>query len=145
MLCVGVLLALWWYVSRPLTDQANCLPLDYPQSPFYNGENPSRNIIAFRPSVFRTDIPLATIKEFYDTNLPHGTNWQDDQEGYWRRNEVRPGEFLYECGGTLGWDEVETGCIYLRVREGKTIVETNWLDMASGGQLCEWYMSELPE
>jgi hypothetical protein len=107
----------------------------------------------FTPYVFRTTTPLQTVKEFYDTTLVHHENWKDyersgwrdDKPGYWSRIEVRPGEFLYECYGTVNWEEGEKGCIYLRERERKTIVERMWFYTPSTIQDCERYMSELPE
>ena len=143
--CIAVLLSPWWYLFTSPTKNANCLPVDYPESPFHESDGLANDVQAFRPYVFRTETSLETIKEFYDATLPHGINWNDEKEGYWQRSEVRPGEFLYKCIGTPNWEEAETGCIYLRERDGKTVVESIWLVMASSGQPCKWYMSELPE
>lgn len=138
--CVGILIFLFF---RSPTRNANCLPIRFPEPPFDNPKYASY-VQPFVPEVFRTKTPLQTIKDFYDTNLLHSPNWNDDSEGYWRRSEVRPSEFLYVCGGTISSDETETGCIYLRVRDGVTIVERIWLNQVSVGLSCELYMSELP-
>ena len=89
------------------------------------------------PYILRTEIPLKTVKDFYDTNLIHRLDWDNEEAGYWSRIEVRPGEFLYECYGTVNWEEAETGCIDLRERDGKTIVERMWFYIASAGQPCK--------
>ena len=151
--CIGLLISPWWHGFTSRTKYAHCLPMEYRENPSGKVDYGNDYFTAFMPYVFRTETPLQTVKDFYDTNLVHHENWKDDEgsdwrdshPGNWRRSEVRPGEFLYECYGTVNWEEAETGCIYLRERDGKTIVERIWFYMASAGQPCEWYMSELPE
>lgn len=145
LVSIGVLISPWWHWFTSPTKNAHCLPIEYPEYPIDNESYANDYSEPFVPHVFRTETSLKIIKDFYDTNLLHSSDWDSDEEGYWRRSEVRSGEFLYECYGGLNWEEVETGCIYLRERDGKTIVERIWLYSASAGQLCEWYMSELPE
>ena len=144
LVCIGVLISPWWHGFTSPTKNAKCLPLDYPEYPF---DDPIYRSTPepYIPDVFRTETAITTVKDYYEANLLHNPNWtSDDEEGYWRRSEVRPGEFLYQCGGLLNWEEVERGCIYLRERDGKTIVERIWLYSASAAPGCDVYMSELP-
>ena len=143
--CIGMLISPWWHAFTSRTQNADCLPIEYREIPLGKADLEKDHFTAFMPYVFRTETSLHTVKDFYDTNLVHRPNWDNDEAGYWSRSEVRPGEFLYECYGTVNWEEAETGCIYVRERDGKTVVERIWFYMASAGQPCEWYMSELPE
>ena len=117
--------------------------MDYPEPPF---DDPIYRSTPqpYVPNVFRTETSLEVVKGYYEANLVHNPNWDGDEEGYWTRSEVRQSEFLYECSARLSHDELETGCIYLRERDGKTIIERFWLYAASGGPACETFMSELP-
>ena len=143
LVVIGVLISPWWHLFTSPTKNAKCLPMDFPEYPF---DNPIYQSTPepFIPDVFRTETSLNIVKDFYDTSLSHSINWDDDQEGYWRRSEVRSGEFLYQCGGVLNWEEAERGCIYLRERDGKTIIERIWLYSASTAPICKTYLSELP-
>src|SRR5690349_10232420 len=119
LLCIVFLISPWWHGFMSPTKKAKCLPMDYPESPF---DKPIYRSTPepYIPAVFRTETAINSVKDYYEANLLHSSNWDGDQEGYWRRREVRPGEFLYQCGGLLNREEVERGCIYLRERDGKT-------------------------
>ena len=144
LVCIGVFIAQWWYGFIYPPKNAQCLPMEYPEHPFDNAGYANPHILPYRPVVLRTGTSLEVVKDYYEANLTHNSNWDGDDEGYWQRREVRQSEFLYECSARLGFDELEKGCIYVRERDGKTIVERIWLFAASGGPACETFMSELP-
>ncbi len=140
---IGVFISPWWHGFISPTKNAKCMPIDYPESPF---DDPVYRSTPepYVTKVLRSETSLKVIKDYYEANLIHQSSWDGDQEGYWRRSEVRPGEYLYQCGGRLNWEEVERGCIYLRERDGKTVVERIWLYSASAAPSCAVYLSELP-
>ena len=140
--CLGLLISPWWHAFLSPTKNAKCLPMDYPEPPF---DSPAYRYKPepYIPDVDRIETPIETVKAYYETNLRHNSDW-NYEEGLWARSEVRPGEFLYECGAGLNWEEAELGCIYLRERDGLTVVEIIWLYSATSAPPCESYMSELP-
>ena len=142
--CIAVLISPWWHLFMSPTKNAHCLPIEYSEYPFDNAEYANNDVAPYMPFVVRTETSLQTIKEFYDKNLVLAPRGNSSEEAHWVRNEVRPGEFLYQCGGRLNWEEAERGCIYLRERDGQTVVESIWLYSASAAPVCEAYMSELP-
>ena len=142
--CIVILISPWWHLFTSSTKHANCLPLDYPEYPFnYPADRSTPE--PYIPEVFRTETAITIVKDYYEANLTHNPNWNyDDEQGYWSRSEVRPGEFLYECGGRLNWEEIERGCIYLRERDGLTVIDRIWLYSPSAAPSCSAFFSELP-
>jgi len=142
--CIAILISPWWHGFISPTKNAHCLPIEYPEYPFNNPDYADPTVIPYRPYVFRTETSLATVQAFYEAHLAHVSDWKYEVGDYWTRSEVRPGEFLYECGGGLNWEEAEMGCIYIRERDGKTVIERIWLYSATSAPPCDAYMSELP-
>jgi hypothetical protein len=139
-ICVGVmLLPVLLHIHAPARN-ANCLPIRYSDTPSGYLSTPN-DIQPYVPNISRVKTPINKVKEFYDEKLLSQAN---EQKGQWDVREVRNGEFLYHCTAILNSEEAERGCIYIREREGNTIIETIWLFSATAAPACEWYMSELP-
>lgn len=142
LVCVGLLIAPWWHGFVSPTRNAQCLPPGYPEFAFDAPHNDEK-LQPYIPYVLRVESPIIPIKEFYD-NLIGDSGRGDSEQVVWVRREVRSGEYLYECHAALNWEEMERGCVYLREREGETVVERIWLYSATAAPTCETYMSELP-
>lgn len=143
LVCLGILISPWWHGFMSPTRNAQCLPSPYIEYPFA-APTDHNTLQPYTPYILRTEIPLKTIKDFYDSNLIGDSTWGDGKPARWERSEVRSGEHLYECSASLNWEEMERGCIYLRERDGKTVVERIWIYSATAAPMCEAYISELP-